>query len=110
MPKAVMVVWSDPSDPAREDEFNAWYDSTHVPDVLKIPGFVACTRFRVSDTQFGPTETPGSYVAYYEIDTDDLAGVPAAMGAAFAAGELPTSDVITPGPIVILEPVSDRLT
>ena len=110
MPKAIMVVWSDPSDPAREDEYNKWYDSTHGPDVLQVPGFVACTRYKVSDAQFGPVDTPGSYVAYYEVETDDLTSIPAAMGEAVAAGKIPMSDVITPGPIVLLEQVSERLT
>lgn len=110
MPKAVMIVWSDPSDPSREDEFNDWYNSTHAPDMMKVPGFVACTRYKVSDVQLGPVETPGSYVAYYEIETDDLASTPEAIMAAFSAGELPTTDVIVPGPIVFLEPASDRIT
>ena len=110
MPKAIMVVWSDPSDPAREDEYNTWYDTQHVPDVLKVPGFVACTRYKVADAQFGPVDTPGRYVAHYEVEADDLSTIPAAMGAAFAAGELPMSDVITPGPIVLLEQASERLT
>jgi hypothetical protein len=106
MPKALMAVWSDPSDPAREAEYNAWYDSTHIPDVLKIEGFTGCRRFKVAATQFGEVPTPGSYVALYELDVDDLASVPAAMGAAFAAGELPMSESIAPGPIVLLEHVS----
>lgn len=110
MPKALMAVWSDPSDPAKEAEYNAWYASTHIPDVLKIPGFVACTRYKVAEAQFGPVETPGSYVALYELDVADLATVPEAMGKAFAAGELPMSDTIAPGPIVLLEEAAPRQT
>lgn len=105
MPKALMAVWSDPSDPAKEAEYNAWYNSTHIPDVLKVPGFVGCRRFKVAEAQFGPVPTPASYVAFYELDVDDLATVPAAMGAAFAAGELPMSDSMTAGPIVLFEQV-----
>ena len=108
MSKPVMVVWSNPSDPAREDEFNEWYDGVHVPDVLKIPGILSCTRYKLSDTQFGPVETPGTYVAYYEVDPEKLAGIPAAFGEAFVAGELPMSDVMAPGPIVLLEAVSEH--
>lgn len=109
MPKALMLVWSDPSDPAREEEYNTWYDSQHIPDVLQIPGFHACTRYKVSDAQFGPVDTPASYLAVYEVDADDLSTIPAQMGEAFAAGKLPTSDVITPGAIVILEQKSIRI-
>ena len=51
----------------REAEFNRWYDGQHLPDVLKVPGFVAAQRFKVS----GDTTLPGSYVAIYEMETDD---------------------------------------
>jgi hypothetical protein len=30
--------------PGREDEFNLWYDPTHLPDVLKLPGFVSARQ------------------------------------------------------------------
>ena len=110
MPKAIMAVWSDPSDPDRDGEFNQWYDSTHVPDVLKVPGFKAATRYRVAGTQFGDVDTPGRYLALYEVEVDDLAEIPQGMMNAFAADELPMSDVITPGPITIFEQVSDRIT
>lgn len=108
MPKAVMIVWSDPSEGADEGEYNRWYDEVHVVDVLRIPGFVGCTRYRLADAQFGPVDTPGRYVALYEVDVDDLSAVPQRMGEAFAAGELPMSDVIAPGPIVVAEQVMER--
>jgi hypothetical protein len=31
MAKGIMVVQSEPVDPAHEDEFNDWYDNTHIP-------------------------------------------------------------------------------
>jgi hypothetical protein len=110
MPKARMIVWSNPSDPSREDEFNKWYDTTHAPDVLKLAPFTSVQRFKVSEVQFGPVETPGSYVAVYDVDTDDLSAIPQIMGNAFVKGELPMNDVIVPGPIVILEEASEVIT
>ena len=110
MPKARMLVWSNPTDPAREDEFNKWYDTTHAPDVLKLAPFTSVTRFKVSDAQFGPIETPGSYLAIYDVDTDDLSTIPQVMADAFVAGELPMSDLIEPGPIVIVEQASEQIT
>jgi hypothetical protein len=110
MPKAIMAVWSDPSDPSREDEYNQWYDSTHVPDVLKVPGFKSATRYKVADVQFGEVDAPGRYIALYEVEVDDLNDIPQGMMNAFAADELPMSDSITPGPITIFEQVSDRIS
>ena len=107
MAKAMMVVWSSPVSPDREAEFNEWYDTVHARDVLDhVEGVTACTRYKVSPTQFAEQELPGSYVAYYEVDTDDLSQIPVRFGEAFMAGKLPMSDVIVPGPIVLLDEVS----
>jgi hypothetical protein len=107
MAKAVMVVWSSPVSPEREAEFNEWYDTVHARDVLdNVEGVSACTRYKVAQAQFGEQELPGSYVAYYDVDTDDLSQIPVRFGEAFVAGKLPMSDVIVPGPIVLLDEVS----
>jgi hypothetical protein len=31
---------TSPVDPAREDEYNDWYDNTHVPEICAVLGFV----------------------------------------------------------------------
>lgn len=36
-------------DPAAEEEFNAWYDTEHLPHVNLIPGIVIARRFRAVD-------------------------------------------------------------
>lgn len=41
MPEAVLAVYANPSDPARDDESNTWYTETHIPEVLALDGFVA---------------------------------------------------------------------
>ena len=55
-------------DPTREDEYNAWYDGIHIPDILTTPGFVRARRFRIKDFRDGR----GKYMAIYEIETDDF--------------------------------------
>jgi hypothetical protein len=73
MPKAILVVQSGPVSAEREDEYNSWYDHTHLGEVCQVPGFTGARRFRLSDQGLAPNE-PGtpSYVAIYEMDTDDL--------------------------------------
>jgi hypothetical protein len=48
--------------PAMEEEFNAWYDTEHVPERLAIPGFVAAQRWR---RECKPGR--GRYLATYEL-------------------------------------------
>ena len=107
MAKATMAVWSNPTEGADEAEYNQWYDEVHAKDVLKLEGFTSCRRFRLADAQFGPVDTPGRYLAIYEADVDDVAKIPELFANAFVAGELPMrEDLLTPGPIVLLEEVS----
>lgn len=53
--------------PGKDAEFNDWYDNRHIPDLLKMPGFVGAKRFKV----MGETSLPGQYVTIYEMETDD---------------------------------------
>ena len=75
-PKAVMIVLTNCSDAAREDEFNEWYNDVHLPDVLLTPGIVRATRLgRTGETPEGQ----GRYLALYELDTDDVTSVQEAL-------------------------------
>ena len=49
MPKAVMVVYSRPTDPARDDDYNDWYDNVHLREVCEVPGFVSARRYEPDD-------------------------------------------------------------
>ena len=54
--------------PGREEEYDRWYDETHMWEVLALPGFFSCQRFI--------REAPGTpddreFIAMYEVETDD---------------------------------------
>lgn len=63
----------------REDEYNDWYTNVHLPDVLAIPGIVAAERYRLAHAQRNPVQ-PFSYLAIYEIETDDLEFITSEIG------------------------------
>ena len=56
---------------AMEEEFNAWYDSEHLPERLSIQGF-RCARRWVADTSPGE----GKYLATYELDSPGVLMTP----------------------------------
>jgi len=59
----------------KEDAFNQWYDTHHIPDVINVPGFISGQRFKLADSQFGGEASKAfKYLAVYEIETDDIAG------------------------------------
>ena len=62
-----------------DDAFNTWYTGTHLTDVLKVHGFSAAQRFRISDTQLYDNATPYKYLAIYEVDEEKLPAVKDAL-------------------------------
>jgi len=60
----------------REEEFNAWYDTEHVPGVLKVPGFLTGRRFRLAEGEFSPTPSSKSllstFLTLYDIDNESV--------------------------------------
>ena len=105
MPKGIMVVQSGPADPSREDEYNDWYDNTHVPEICAVPGFVSARRYMVHHPAAGGQGSPShSYLAIYEIDADDLMAPAAEWRARAAAGQTHGSDAlrVDPPPVVTI--------
>jgi hypothetical protein len=69
MAKALLLVVADPS-PTMEEEFNAWYDTEHVPERAVIPGFNTALRYvSLGD---GP-----AYMALYDLDDLSVLDSPA---------------------------------
>ena len=68
MPNVKMLVYTNAL-PDKDDEFNTWYDTIHIPEVIKLSKAVAAQRFRLSDAQPGGPE-PYRYLAIYEFEVD----------------------------------------
>ena len=68
MEKWLLIAASNCSDPEREEEFNHWYNTVHVPDVLETPDILRGTRF-VNDE---PQEGHWKYLAIYDVETEDI--------------------------------------
>ena len=64
----------------RDDEFNDWYDTIHLKEVLEVPEFTAAQRYRLGDGQLFPDQ-PHRYLAIYEYAGTSAEAV-AALGAA----------------------------
>lgn len=62
-----LFVMSEPSTPDQEEAFNTWFDHQHVPDVLRVPGFVSGQRYvRVG----GDWQRP-RYLVIFQLKTRD---------------------------------------
>lgn len=65
----------------REVEYLSWYLTTHIPELLSVPGFVSAEMHRTIASE----GTPAEFLCVYTIETSDLPAVHAAMVAAGAS-------------------------
>ncbi len=57
-----LLVASMNIDPSREDAFNDWYDTEHLPQLAAVPGVLSARRYRATDT-----ESERKYLALYHL-------------------------------------------
>ena len=69
------------AEPQHHDEFNDWYDTEHVPNIVAVDGYENCRRFVAADDEC-------SFLALYDVTTLAVAEGDAAV----AATQSPWSD------------------
>ena len=100
MAKSIVLAWTNPVDEASDKEYNTWYSSTHIPQVIAhVPGVTGARRYRVVDLPGAGGPPAYRYVCIWEIDTD-AASVAAGLQAAGAAGKLDMTPAIDPAGLV----------
>jgi hypothetical protein len=80
--RAVLLVGTNPASEEQSDEYNAWYNDTHIPQMIeRVPGFLSAQR----------------YLAIYEVEVDnDPAEALAALNEAVQGGKIDTSPALSP--------------
>ena len=74
----LFIVESNCIDPAREKEFNDWYNQIHIPDIMSTKHINKATRYELTtppgklDYITSLADGRGKYLAVYEIETDDI--------------------------------------
>lgn len=58
--------------PGRETDYDQWYNDIHIGEVLGVPGFEACQRYKKLAQDHESFE---EFVAMYEVETDNPAGL-----------------------------------
>jgi hypothetical protein len=110
MAKALLFVESRPTSAAQEAAYNDWYQNTHLGEVCQVKGFVGATRYRQADAQPMGASPTGTYLAIYEIDSDDLPGT--YDGLIAAASTMNMSDTLSMDPMPTMTtwlPFGDRV-
>lgn len=86
----VLVVLSNPTE-GNEEEFDDWYEHTHLPQVCDVPGVVGAERYRVAQID-GPAPSH-QFLAIYRLEQDP-ATVLDEIKARVASGVIEMNDTI----------------
>jgi len=89
--KFLMVVTSSAKD-GRDQEYNEWYDGTHIHEICAIPGVTSGRRYDAVPVT--PNPQPGGYLAIYEIEADSPEAVLGEMMKRAQAGEMSMTDAL----------------
>lgn len=79
MAKALLLVESKPISAQQVDDYHAWHENTHIPEMLSVDGFTFARRWQADDGE--------SFITLYEIDTD-IDTARANLKAALQAGQM----------------------
>ena len=92
MIRSLLFVESKPSSPDLVEEYHRWQDEVHLPEMLRIDGFVSARRW---------TTDGDTFITLYEIDTD-IPTARANLKAAVQSGQMsmPVAAVQTNPPAV----------
>jgi hypothetical protein len=72
----------------QEEEYNSWYDTQHIPDVLAVPGLLSARRFAAS------VDGETRYLALYQLKTDNPDGVLAELTGRAGTDRMPMSPAL----------------
>jgi hypothetical protein len=94
--RAVLLVGTNPASEEQSDEYNAWYNDTHIPQMIeRVPGFLSARRFEAHGAS--PVQPDQRYLAIYEVEVDnDPAEALAALNEAVQGGKIDTSPALSP--------------
>jgi hypothetical protein len=99
MQRGILAVQTSPK-PGEDEQFNVWYDTAHVPEILASEGFFLGRRFRAipAPRDVGPDGNWLKYIAVYDIESHDLAASYASLTERFRSGTMTPADHVSVDP------------
>ena len=99
MQRGILAVQTDAM-PGHEEEFNAWYNASHVPEILETEGFLLGRRFRALPPPADPGAESGfsKYLAVYDIESLDLMGSYRSLLDRFQSGAMTAGEYVRKDP------------
>jgi hypothetical protein len=105
----LLLVFLNPVE-GREDDFNAFYESTHLPQILAVDGVRSAQRLRIRPSDPGEG-SPHRYLTIYELDGADPDATLQALYDANVSGAIEPFEAMDPNvKPVVYEVMGDRRT
>lgn len=98
-PVVLWVVLTNAVD-GKDAEFNDWYDNRHLDDVVAVPGLISAQRYQIT-RQTGDTAATWAYLALYEVDPDNAAGIIAEVRSRAGGPSMPNPGYLAPGTMTV---------
>ncbi len=86
--KYKMIIFTNAVE-GQDQDFNDWYQNTHLKQIVSIKSFKAAQRFRLITSIAPGGPEPSRYMAIYDIETDDIGASLKAMNDVAAGGQMP---------------------
>ena len=85
--------------PVREAEYNVFYNEKHMPDVIRVPGFISGQRFHLVSNESHNRDIP-PYLVVYDFKSYDLSATIAEIRRRAKTGITRTSSSFSPDAMV----------
>lgn len=99
--RTVQLIFTNAAD-GKDREFNEWYDTVHLRDLLATPGVVSVQRFELCDTESSHAEGADPpahrYLTIYELE-GEVDVIMAKIREAAASGAMEISDSLDVGTV-----------
>ena len=103
------VVLSNPTE-GKDGEFNDWYSSRHIVDVIEqVPGVRTIQRFRLAEAQRKPGPYAYRYLCIYRIERDQAAAAFDRLEARSGTAVMPVSESFTSYLPLVFEPIAPAI-
>jgi hypothetical protein len=94
MPTFNFAVFSNPVE-GKEAAYNDWYSNQHIHDIARVPQISSARRYEVVPLSEKVAARLGArYLALYDAEADNAAGIAAGINTLRDQGKIPTSDAI----------------
>ena len=99
MARGKLIVLNEPASPEVEEEYNAWYDGDHLPQILaNVPTITGAKRYRIAPGQHSAIPGAPRYLSIYDIEADIVMDAYAQLGQATKDGKVIMTEHIRSDP------------